>query len=86
MNTLIGKHIKDNSRRKFTGGGPRPDRTEFKRTKGAERDAKWRALSPKEQLAELDKRLGVGVGAVKQRKRIAAKMNQPKAESRRVAA
>lgn len=35
----------------------------------------WQALSPEEQLAELDKRFGVGKGATKQRERIAKAMN-----------
>jgi hypothetical protein len=44
-----------------------------KRLEEAEaREAAWRALSPKEQLAALDARLGKGQGAKKQRARIAA--------------
>ena len=38
------------------------------------RNEAWRAKSPKEQLEELDKRLGVGVGAKKQRARLEAKL------------
>lgn len=36
------------------------------------REAAWRALGPAEQLALLDRRLGKGQGAKKQRARIAA--------------
>lgn len=36
-----------------------------------QRSAAWRGLTPQRQLAELDKRLGVGQGAAKQRARIA---------------
>lgn len=35
-----------------------------------ERVAEWRKLTPQQQLEELDRRLGKGVGAVKQRARI----------------
>ncbi len=40
----------------------------------ADRLAAWRALSPAEQLRELDARLGPGVGAVKQRKQIEGRL------------
>ena len=36
------------------------------------RNAKWRKRSPKEQLADLDKRLGAGLGAAKPRARLQA--------------
>ncbi len=45
------------------------------------REAAWRALTPVQQLAELDRRLGDGLGASKQRNKIAAlieKQKQPK--------
>jgi hypothetical protein len=38
------------------------------------RNAVWRKLSPRQQLAELDRRLGEGIGATKQRAKIAAKL------------
>lgn len=41
-----------------------------KRAEAEARLAAWRALSPREQLAELDRRLGPGVGARRQRRRI----------------
>jgi len=43
-----------------------------------ERLAHWRALSPSEQIESLDRRLGKGVGAVKQRAKIAALMSPKK--------
>jgi len=46
-------------------------------TKAAE--AKWQALSPAEQLKELDARLGEGKGATRQRARIAKKLAEAKA-------
>ena len=36
----------------------------------------WRAKTPVEQLADLDRRLGVGIGARKQRKRIQAQIKR----------
>ena len=41
-----------------------------KRTEAAVRDAEWRKLKPAQQLADLDRRLGKGVGATKQRARL----------------
>jgi len=37
-----------------------------------ERNEKWASLSPREQLKVLDERLGKGVGAKRQRARIAS--------------
>ena len=49
--------------------GPRPDRKAY-RVAGAEERTEARShLTDAEQLARLDKRLGVGVGAVKERAR-----------------
>jgi hypothetical protein len=42
-----------------------------------ERNVAWRALSPADQLASLDRRLGVGIGAARQRKLLAAKLAAP---------
>jgi hypothetical protein len=57
----------------------RQTKLQTRREEGAAREAKWRALSPAQQLAELDKRLGKGVGAVRQRARIAARITSKKA-------
>lgn len=62
---------KQNSHRKHSGGGPRPDRAADRRTEAVERNAAWGELSTQKQLAELDRRLGKGVGARKQRARLA---------------
>ena len=40
-----------------------------------EREARWQRLKPFEQLQALDLRLGKGVGATKQRKKILAKID-----------
>lgn len=47
----------------------------YERQKEAEaRNGAWALLSPEKKLEQLDARLGAGVGAVKQRARIARKI------------
>jgi hypothetical protein len=41
-----------------------------RRQEGEERDAKWRAFTRSEKLVALDGRLGMGVGAKRQRARL----------------
>lgn len=67
---------KDNSKRRYDGGGPRPDNNEIKREEAKQRQEAWNKLYPKDKLEALDRRLGKGVGAKKQRDRIHAQMNQ----------
>jgi hypothetical protein len=62
---------KQNKARRHVGGGARPDRATEKRAEATERNDAWVAFGPAKQLAELDRRLGKGVGAVKQRARLA---------------
>lgn len=65
---------KNNDHRKFPGErGPRQDRAELKRAEAAERNTYWAGLSRAEQIAALDRRLGKGIGAKRQRARLAAK-------------
>lgn len=47
-----------------------PRRKEERARKAQLSISQWRKLTPQEQLSSLDRRLGVGVGAVKQRKRL----------------
>lgn len=47
---------------------------EERRADSVERTAAWQKLSPAEQMAALDRRLGVGVGAVKQRAALMRRM------------
>ena len=61
--------------RRYTGPGPRPDRTKAKRDEAKERNEFWSKYSPAEQLLELDSRLGIGVGAKRQRARIAKQIS-----------
>ena len=75
---------KQNNNRRFTGKGPRPDNREFRRREEAARVEKegvlttWQKLSPKEQLEALDARFGKGLGATRQRARIAAMLEKPR--------
>jgi len=43
---------------------------EVRREAALKRNAEWAKMGPREQLAELDRRLGKDVGAKKQRERI----------------
>lgn len=72
MKETIRANKKRDNIRKFTGGGPRPDNNEHKQREAKERNADWATLSPKQQLEMLDRRLGKGVGAKKQRNRLVA--------------
>lgn len=76
--TLKPANTKDNSKRRFDGGGPRPDNNEIKANEATERQAAWSKLTPAQQLEALDRRLGKGVGAAKQRVRLQALINSPK--------
>jgi len=51
-------------------------RQELKRKNAAERAATWNKLTPREQLKALDRRLGVGVGAEKQRAKLQAYLDR----------
>ena len=50
----------------------RTDRRAQRRVECEERTENWQDLSAKEQLAALDRRLGKGVGATKQRAKLQA--------------
>lgn len=78
MERMLRVKSKDNSKRRFSGGGPRPDNNELKRSEAKERQEVWSKLSPKEQLAALDARLGKGIGATKQRARLQNLIDRPK--------
>ena len=54
------------------------------RHKGATiRNEAWAKLTPEQQLASLDERLGKGIGAKKQRARIQCKIDNPQIEVQR---
>ena len=47
---------------------------EERRREGAIRNERWAALSAAQKLAELDRRLGLGIGAKRQRAKLGAKL------------
>ena len=54
-----------------------------KQTEAIVRNEAWAKLTYEQQLADLDKRLGKGIGAKKQRARIQYKINNPQIEIQR---
>ena len=58
--------------KRTTQGPYRSEVSERKRREADERNASWAAMSTADKLAELDARLGYGMGAVKQRTRLTA--------------
>ena len=53
------------------------------KTKEEERNEAWAQLTPEQQIADLDRRLGKGIGAKKQRARIQYKIDNPQVEVQR---
>jgi hypothetical protein len=65
---------KMNNERKFPGvggAGSRPDNVKHKVAEAAERQEAYDKLSVKEKIEKLDQQFGVGVGAKKQRAKLA---------------
>ena len=56
---------------------------QIKETEAIVRNEAWAKLTPEQQLADLDRRLGKDVGAKKQRARIQYKINNPQIEIQR---
>ena len=54
-----------------------------KQREAIERNERWAQLTPQQQLIELNKRLGEGVGAKKQRAKILYKIENPQIEVQR---
>jgi hypothetical protein len=54
-------------------GDPMNSRKELKNKLAQERNELWRKLTPEQQLKELDLRLGIGIGATRQRAKIISK-------------
>ena len=54
-----------------------------KQKEAIERNEAWAKLTYEQQLADLDKRLGKGIGAKKQRARIQYKIDNPQIEVQR---
>ena len=51
-------------------GLTRKGRKELRQSEALDRQKVWGNLNPKQQLEDLDRRLGKGVGAIKQRARL----------------
>ena len=56
---------------------------QIKETEAIVRNEAWAKLTPEQQLASLDERLGKGIGAKKQRARIQYKIDNPQVEVQR---
>ena len=56
---------------------------QIKQTEAIVRNEAWAKLTYEQQLADLDKRLGKGIGAKKQRARIQYKIDNPQIEIQR---
>ena len=56
---------------------------QIKQTEALVRNEAWAKLTYEQQLADLDKRLGKGIGAKKQRARIQYKIDNPQIEVQR---
>ena len=56
---------------------------QIKQTEAIVRNEAWAKLTPEQQLASLDERLGKGIGAKKQRARIQYKIDNPQIEVQR---
>ena len=54
-----------------------------KQKEAIERNEAWAQLTPEQQIADLDRRLGNGIGAKKQRARIQNKISNPQIEIQR---
>ena len=54
-----------------------------KQKEAIERNEVWAQLAPEQQIADLDRRLGKGIGAKKQRARIQYKIDNPQVEIQR---
>ena len=54
-----------------------------KQKEAIERNEVWAQLTPEQQIADLDRRLGKGIGAKKQRARIQYKIDNPQVEIQR---
>jgi hypothetical protein len=76
---------KQNKYRKYSGSGPRPDLRKARQQEAVERQVFWDSLLPHQKLEALDRRLGKGVGASKQRKRLIQENDTVKSRPLRIA-
>ena len=71
MADVLKRRVKQNNDHKHPG---KDEHTQKKRAETIMRLSAWSILSPQEKLRRLDERLGVGVGAKRQRAKLAAMM------------
>jgi len=74
---------KENNRRKFPGESSkhRPDKASQRREDAAERQQKSDALTTEEKIQKLDMKFGVGIGAKKERARLALIIEKSKVKN-----
>lgn len=75
------KGNRKNDRRYPGAKFPRPDNYKFRQEEAAERQAAYSKLSAKEKIALLDARLGKGIGAAKQRAKLASALEKAQARA-----
>ena len=64
-------------------GLTKKQRKAIRQSEALERQKVWDNMTPQQQLNDLDRRLGKGVGAVKQRKRIQYTIDHPQVENQK---
>ena len=58
-------------------------RKELRQSEALERQKVWGNLTPQQQLEDLDRRLGKGVGAIKQRARLQYAIDYPQSKNQK---
>jgi hypothetical protein len=67
-----------NNNRKYPDGtSPRPDLSKVRREEAKERQENYSKLTVEQKLAAIDAKLGMGIGAKKQRARLIAMLEKP---------
>ena len=64
-------------------GLTRRGRKELRQSEALERQKVWGNLNPQQQLEDLDRRLGKGVGAIKQRARLQYAIDYPQSKTQK---
>jgi hypothetical protein len=64
-------------------GLTRKGRQELRQSEALERQKVWGVMTPQQQLNDLDRRLGKGMGAVKQRARLQYAIDHPQVENQK---
>ena len=64
-------------------GLTRKGRQELRQSEALERQKVWGVMTPQQQLEDLDRRLGKGVGAIKQRARLQYAIDYPQSKTQK---